>query len=234
MKYFAIDEDEHFLALTFSAPGTANAFSVDAAREIIKILKKYKTWTKPVVVKSGHPSVFCSGGNLNDYRRMKTKAEGLKTNREITKSLNEFAKWRPAKLAIVTGDCLGGGMEWLARFDFRWATPGAMFSFWQRRIGLSTGWGGGEWWARALGESRVRQLLLEAEWMTAQTAKSWGLVDRVLPLWKVDTALRSWSQNMDHPVVSELTPWQPNQEAKVFNRLWLGPYHASVLKSWRR
>jgi enoyl-CoA hydratase/carnithine racemase len=69
--------------LEFLARESANALSLDGARELGKIQREYKSWRKPVVVTSVHPSVFCSGGNLTDHKKSKTKAAGLKSNREI-------------------------------------------------------------------------------------------------------------------------------------------------------
>src|SRR6266404_1016884 len=163
MAHFKISEFPHHLHLDFFSAKAGNAFGLEVARELGGIQKKYKRWNKPMVVSSAHPTLFCSGGNLSDYKKMKGKAPGLKVNREITKHLQDFAAWPVAKLALIEGDALGGGIEWLSYFDFRWSTPHAMFCFWQRRIGLPPGWSGGARWAVRLGEAKVRVLLQESE-----------------------------------------------------------------------
>lgn len=230
--FFSIQESTSYLEFSFSAPRSANALSLKAARELQSLTKKYKKWSKPVIVSSGHPRVFCSGGNLTDYAKLKTKPEGLKINREIAACLDAFAAWPVIKIAWVNGDVLGGGMEWLARFDFRWSTPEAVFAFWQRRIGLSTGWGGGAWWAGKIGEENVRRLLIRAEPITATGALRIGLVDRILPQWRAQPELEKFVSDLAGESVSAARRWKIQSEAKVFASLWMASEHRAVLKRW--
>lgn len=234
MALIKISEEKTHLVLEFFAPDSSNAMSLAAARELGAIARKYKTWKKPVAVLSGHPKVFCSGGNLTDYKKLKTKAEGLKVNREITKHLSAFAGWPVVKLAAVEGDVLGGGMEWLACFDFRWSVPAALFAFWQRRIGLSPGWGGGARWARILGEVNVRRMLCEARLMTPATAVRMGVVDRIVPAWKIRAEVSHWANLLESDIVNSIYKWSPRDEVKMFGRLWLGTEHEKFLANWQR
>jgi enoyl-CoA hydratase/carnithine racemase len=233
MALIKICEEKTHLRLEFLSPDSANAMSLAAARELGAIVRKYKTWNKPVVVLSGHPKVFCSGGNITDYKKLKSKAEGLKVNREIEKHLSAFAKWPVVKLAVVEGDVLGGGMEWLGCFDFRWSTSSALLAFWQRRIGLSTGWGGGARWARLLGEGVVLRLLLEGSLITAPKALRLGLVDRIIPAWKIPEEISRWVNLLDSEILNSLSSWSVRDEAKTFGRLWLGSQHQKFLANWR-
>jgi enoyl-CoA hydratase/carnithine racemase len=185
MKAFKATEHENFLKVDFFVPRTANALSLEAARELRALQKQFSKIKKPVIVSSVHPRVFCSGGNLTDYKKLKGKAPGLKVNREIASILNAFAAWPVPKLALIDGDVLGGGMEWLARFDFRWASPNAYFVFWQKRIGLSPGWGGGRAWAAKIGEDNVRRLLLEGQILSAGKAVRESLIDRIVTGWRL-------------------------------------------------
>ncbi len=234
MALIKICEEKSHLRLEFYAPDSANALSLTAARELAEAAKIYKSWNKPVVVTSGHPRVFCSGGNLTDYKKLKKKAEGLKVNREITAALDSFAKWPAPKLAVVEGDVLGGGMEWLACFDFRWSTPGAAFAFWQKRIGLSTGWGGGTRWANRISQDQVRKLLIEARILPAEGALRLGLVDAVFPQWKIRAQASMWAADLSCEILNRLTSWSPKSEAKLFGELWLGTEHEKFLASWTR
>lgn len=233
MKLFKVSESDHALNIQFFVPGAANALSLEAARELKSLKKTVVKTKKPVLVSSAHPRLFCSGGNLSDYKRLKGKAPGLKVNREITAILNDFAAWPVPKLALIDGDVLGGGMEWLARFDFRWSTPNAFFAFWQRRIGLSTGWGGGKAWAAKLGEDQVRRLLLESRAMGAHESLHAGLVDRVLSPWRLQEEAEQWASRMGGETVRKLLRWNVASETRIFSDLWLAPAHADTLKNWR-
>ncbi len=233
MTLFSIDEREHFLSIRFSAADSANAFSLKAARELSALVKEFKSWRKPIVVGSAHPRIFCSGGNLTEYKKLGTKAEGLKVNREIAKSLDGFGAWSVVKIAVVNGDVLGGGMEWLARFDFRWSSPQAVFAFWQRRIGLSPGWGGGAWWSAKIGEDNLRKLLVAAAPLTATEALRENLIDRILPQWQIESELRTWTKDLGCKSSQVANNWSAKKEQKIFSSLWLEKEHLEVLRRWK-
>lgn len=233
MKSFKATETEYSLNIDFFIPGAANALSLEAARELRKLQKSYGKWKKPVIVSSVHPRVFCSGGNLSDYKKLKGKPPGLKVNREIQSVLDGFGNWAVPKLAVVEGDVLGGGMEWLARFDFRWSTPNAFFAFWQRRIGLSTGWGGGKAWSRIIGEEKVRKLLLEARVLSAGEALRHGLTDQIFCSWKIAEEASRWAARMSGDSANVTVKWSAAGEARSFSSLWMAREHAVTLKNWK-
>ena len=233
MKFFKVSESDHSLNIDFFVPGAANALSLEAARELKAIIKTHLKLKKPVIVESRHPRVFCSGGNLSDYKKQKGKAPGLKANREITAVLNEFGKWPVPKLALIEGDVLGGGLEWLARFDFRWSSPNAYFVFWQKRIGLSSGWGGGRAWSEKIGEDKVRRLLMESRTLSASAARGAGLVDRVVCGWRLHEEAKRWSEHMASETTLKLGKWSAARENLLFNSLWMAPAHAKTLRAWR-
>lgn len=234
MPAFTVHQNPHHLRLEFFAPASGNALGLDVARELTALQQEFRLFNKPVVVTSSHPRLFCSGGNLTDYQGLKSKAAGLKINREIQKHLTHFARWPVVKLAVLEGDVLGGGLEWLAGFDWRWSTPAVLMSFWQRRIGLSPGWGGGKAWAAKIGENRLRGLILAGELLSAERAQHHGLIDRILTPWMVPQAIEEWSENCDQPVVQRLTRWTSSKEKEIFTGLWQGPVHRAALSRWKK
>jgi enoyl-CoA hydratase/carnithine racemase len=233
MALFKTSETKHSLQIHFHVPESANAFSAQAAAELAKIQKKYKNWRKPVIVMSDHPRLFCSGGNLADYKKLKGKAPGLKINRGIERALDDFGAWNVPKIAVIEGDVLGGGMEWLARFDYRLATPHALLTFWQRRIGLSSGWGGGAAWSAILGEDRVRRLLLGGKILSALEARRLGLVDELCSSWKIRADALHLASTLEGEISRDLVDWSAAKEGRLFQSLWMGETHRRVLKEWK-
>lgn len=232
MAYFTVEEKPACLIVRFHAPDSGNALSIAVARELGALPSRFKKSRKPVIVTSSHPNLFCSGGNLSDYAKLKGKAPGLKINREIQKHLKIFAAWPVVKLAVIEGDVFGGGMEWLGYFDYRWASPYARFAFWQKRIGLSPGWGGGTKWSARVGESAVRGLLVEGRLLGSGEAYHHGLVDRVVSSWKILDEAERWCSALQGEEPT-LLRWNVKSETKLFAKLWLGPAHRAILKRWK-
>lgn len=231
---FKVQESDQFLEVEFYSPHNHNALSLAAARDLVAISRQYRKWDRPVVVSSAHPRMFCAGGDMAYYASLENRSAGFKVNREIQSSLAQFQKWQVVKVAIINGDVLGGGMEWLARFDFRWICSGVLLGFWQKRIGLTTGWGGGSEWARIIGEERVRQLLLEGVLMDPIRAQRLGLVDRVVARWSWRKEMVEWCGRIHSGADVDIATWSVKKESKIFGKLWGAPLHSRALRKFSK
>jgi enoyl-CoA hydratase len=94
-------------------------------------------------------------------------------------------------LARLNGLTLGAGLEIAAACDLRIAVTGARFAMPEVAIGIPSvveasllpgliGWG------------RTRRLLLLGEWIGAEAAESWGLVEKVVDPAALDAAVQEW------------------------------------------
>lgn len=155
----------------------ANALTLEDSAKLAQELKK--KWHRIVCI--GTERVFCSGGHLKDYARLKKREEGLKINRQIQKNLQLLEKHPAWKIAFVGGDCFGGGIEFLGCFDAIFAAPEVLFGFWQNRMGLSYGWGGYGRLQKKVSASFLKKALLEEKIYTSFQCKEVGLVDEILP-----------------------------------------------------
>ena len=134
-----IIEHKKFIETVLNDSNSKNAFSLSIAREIRTCFAnaKHKSW----LLRAQGP-VFCSGGQLKDYANLDSSEQGIAVNNEIRAILHELSQMPVAKTALVDGHCFGGGIELLSCFDYVVATPKSLFALWQKRIGLSFGWGG--------------------------------------------------------------------------------------------
>jgi enoyl-CoA hydratase len=98
-------------------------------------------------------------------------------------------------IARVNGFCLGAGLEVMAACDMHIASDNAVFGMPEVKIGLPSvveaallpqliGWG------------RTKLLLYTGDNIDAQTALQWGLVEKVVPLVDLDTALGRWVESI--------------------------------------
>lgn len=231
--------------LVFSDVETRNSFRVTTAADLSKHLKVLEK-TCGVLLFRAEGRVFCSGGNLNDHVSQ-GPLKGKAANREITKVLSQLNELKIPTVAFVEGDALGGGLELLSAFDFVWSTPHVLFGFWQRRMGLAFGWGGGARLVRRLGAGLVARYALEARALTAHEALRTGLIDRVvsrscsdskelredlrLELMRLALLPKSSVQALKAP--RKVPAAEARAEQKVFEKLWFGPTHRAALQSFR-
>lgn len=225
------------LEAVFSNADSRNALSLEAARELNALLKQARTCDALLVRAEGR--VFCAGGNIKDHIAM-GKAASLKGNREIAAACESLSKLAIPTIAVVEGDVLGGGVEFLSCFDIVLATPHVAIGFWQRRLGLVYGWGGGARLERRLGRHAVSRLAIQASAMTGREAYEMGLVDRVVAPWQIR------EEGLAELIRVAVLPKEPvgafkansqrltaNPESRAgFEKLWFGNEHQGRMKAF--
>lgn len=220
------------LTLLLDDPQTNQSFGIHQARTLKQSIESQNY---SYVVLRSQSSVFCSGGNLQDYARMNVSSEGLKVNQEIRDILDTFYKLAVPKLAMVTGDCYGGGVELISCCQWIYATPEVLFGLWQRKIGLSFGWGGYERLKTKMSTGSITAWLLEGETKSAERCKQLGLVDHIIAHHKVDDEIENWVRHQSRLYQKSFQPIYENldlNEVKTFESLWWSEYHKQELKKF--
>lgn len=211
---------------------SANALTLAESRLLKKHLKK-KAWKLIICV--GKERVFCSGGPLKDYARLKTKDQGLKINREIAKNLQVLEKHKAFKIAFVGGDCFGGGIEFLGCFDLIYSAPAAFYSFWQNRMGVSYGWGGYGRLKSKLSESFLKFALLEEKTLTAFEMKRAGLIYQILAKNQFEIVIAHWQKLfLSKKSKIEIQKNLQKNSQQVFEKLWWTEEHLQQLQKFAK
>lgn len=206
--YLALDESE-----THQSLGKQQV-------EVMKEALIAKGFERLVLVSNGR--VFCSGGNLQDYAHMKSANEGREVNRFIRETLTMLDTLPVPKLAVVNGDCFGGGIELLSCFDTIYSTPSALFALWQAKMHLSFGWGGYERLLRRLPERHLMSWLYSGEPKSATRCQQLGLVDKLIPLHRCQQEIGLWEEKKvaaSAELREQISSWK-SDEVSLFDHLW--------------
>lgn len=210
---------------------SANALTLADSRLLKKHLKK--PWKLVICV--GTERVFCSGGPLKDYARLKTKSAGQKINREITQNIQALEKHKAFKIAFVGGDCFGGAIEFLGGFDLIYSAPSAFYGFWQNRMGVSYGWGGYQRLQSKLGESFLKLALLEEKTLTAFEMKAAGLIHQIIPLNEFELMISHWQKLfLSKKSKFEIQKNLQKNSQQVFDKLWWTEEHLQLLQKFAK
>lgn len=125
---------------------------------------------------------FCTGADLDevsarraDYDRL---ADFIARGHEVLLRLEDCPL---PVVAAVQGYCLAGGLELMMAADVVLAAEDARIGCQHARYGLVPGWGGTQRLARLVGLRRALELMYSARWLDADEARSWGLVNDVVP-----------------------------------------------------
>lgn len=176
----------HVTVMTLNDPGVLNAFGQKLREDMQAAMDRIESGSSRCLVITGAGRAFCSGANLNDPDRpprdraaeARGEAEG-----DLERWYNPmFLRLRALPFPVVTainGIAAGAGMSLALSGDIRIAARSASFLQAFARIGLVPDCGSSWLLPRLVGIARAMELSLLAERLPAETALSWGLINRL-------------------------------------------------------
>ena len=84
-------------------------------------------------------------------------------------------------IAAVNGFALGGGLELAMSCHFRIASDNAKMGLPEVTLGVIPGYGGTQRLPQLVGKGKAMEMILSATMLTAEEAKTWRLVNHVVP-----------------------------------------------------
>src|SRR5260370_37840379 len=123
---------------------------------------------QPLII-AGNSEFFSVGADLNEISRLSPPAayEFSKMGQTL---MNEIEHFPAPVYAVVSGHCMGGGLDLALACHRRMAAPHALFGHRGAALGLVTGWGGTQRLPRLIGRARALEMLVTAEKITAEPA----------------------------------------------------------------
>jgi enoyl-CoA hydratase len=128
------------------------------------------------VIITGNGKSFCSGLDLAIVH-----TENLFNPRGDGADLPDiFKACKKPIIGAINGHAITGGFEIALNCDFLIASENASFADTHARVGIHPGWGMTQLLQQAVGRRRARQMSFTCQFITAQTAREWGLVNEVV------------------------------------------------------
>ncbi|HVC15017.1 MAG TPA: enoyl-CoA hydratase-related protein [Acidimicrobiales bacterium] len=148
-----------------------------------------------VLVLTGAGDDFCSGADLSGPGRPSLEdpaaaLEGVRRVGELARSLHGLGK---PSIARVDGVAVGAGLGLAIGCDLVLAADRARFSTIFARRALSPDCGTSWLLPRLVGAAKAKELAYFADVVDADTARSVGLVNRVVPHEELDTVVGEWA-----------------------------------------
>src|SRR6195952_122643 len=172
--------------MTLNDPSVLNAFGQKLREDMTIAMDQVEAGSARCLVITGAGRAFCSGANLNDPDRQ-DRDRAAEARGEARSDLEAwynpmFLRLRALPVPVVTainGIAAGAGMSLALSGDIRVAARSASFLQAFARIGLVPDCGSSWLLPRMIGMARAMELSLLAERLPAETALSWGLINRV-------------------------------------------------------
>ncbi len=180
VTYDAQREHERIGIVTLNHPEKRNALSTEMLRDLDEVLKTIAAEGKVnVVVLRGAGTVFSSGHDLKEVREGGTP-EILKLFRVCEDAFGTIRRMPQVVIAEVHGIATAAGCQLVAAADLavaataaKFATPGVKIGFFCTTPSVFLG--------RAVPRKKAAEMLFTGDYMSAEDAERFGLVNRVVP-----------------------------------------------------
>ena len=138
--------------------------------------------TRAVVISGAGDRAFVAGADIKEFPALRENG-GVEGG--AARGLQAVGKRMDAAhipfVAAIKGFCLGGGLELAMCCDVRICADDAKLGQPEIKLGLIPGGGGTQRLPRLVGQGRANLLNLGGDFIDAETAYQWGLVERVVP-----------------------------------------------------
>jgi enoyl-CoA hydratase len=138
--------------------------------------------TRAIVLRGAGERAFVAGADIKEFPSVADTGREAGGPANALQSLgHRMDAARTPFVAAVHGFCLGGGLELAMCCDVRICSDDAKLGQPEIKLGLIPGGGGTQRLPRLVGLGRANLLNLGGEFIDAQTAYAWGLVEKVVP-----------------------------------------------------
>lgn len=174
-----VEKTGEIAIVTLNRPSAMNALSRELRSAIAKTVDELEADPAiRVMILTGNGKAFCAGLDLKELGQ-----KGLSNpNETITQGdpVRSLGKFSGPIIGAINGVAITGGFELALACDVLIASPNARFADTHARVGVMPGWGLSQKLSRAIGIYRAKELSLTGNFLSAQQAAEWGLVNRVV------------------------------------------------------
>ena len=180
--------------LRISNPGKMNALSLAMWRELRAVFDAVQHAETPprVIVVRGADREFVAGADIEEFPQFRFEPESLAAYHDdiVAPALHAMLDCDVPLIAHIEGACIGGGLEIAACCDLRLCEPESRFGVPIARLGFPMAPAEVEIVSHILGQTLLRELLIEARLMGAAEAHQRGVVTRVVDVDKLEDEVR--------------------------------------------
>ena len=143
---------------------------------------------RAIVLRGGGDRAFVAGADIKECPALRETASEGGSARGIQRLGHRMDAADTPFVAAIHGYCLGGGLELAMCCDVRVCADNATLGQPEIQLGLIPGGGGTQRLPRLVGQGRAMFLNLTGDFIDAETAYAWGLVERVVSAAELEDA----------------------------------------------
>jgi len=186
--------------LRISNPGKMNALNLGMWRELRAVFDAVRLADAPprVIVVRGADREFVAGADIEEFPQFRFEPESLAAYHDdvVAPALHAMLDCDVPLIAHIEGACIGGGLEIAACCDLRLCEPESRFGVPIARLGFPMAPAEVEIVSHIVGQTLLRELLIEARLLGAAEAHARGIVTRVIDAGQLEAEVRRVAENI--------------------------------------
>jgi enoyl-CoA hydratase len=187
-----IERDGPVAVVTLNRPEAMNALSRALRSDLAKAMLEVNDddTIRAVVLTGAGTRAFTAGLDLKELGADTSNLGAANAEGAAENPVKAIEQCRKPVIGAINGVAITGGFEVALACDILIASENARFADTHARIGIMPGWGLSQKLSRMIGISRAKELSFSGNFLDAQTACAWGLVNRVVPADELLTAAK--------------------------------------------
>jgi enoyl-CoA hydratase len=150
-----------------------------------------------IVMRGATADAFISGADISEFPSLRANAEQARAYRDAPgKAIAAMVESPKPVLAMISGVCIGGGLQVALSCDIRIASRGTRFGVPAARLGLAYPLEGVIALTHVVGPANARDILLSARLFDTEEAFAMGLVNRVVEHAALEESVRDYALKM--------------------------------------
>ena len=165
--------------LTLRGHGGENALALETLEQLADEVERLSgdQAVRMIAITGAGTRIFCAGADLPRVRDL----PGAEVTERGSRACDRIAAVPVPTVAVLNGHAVGGGIDLALACDWRIAAQGAKLRFIHNELGYCPPWGGAQRLSRLLGAGAALRLFATCDLLSADEARTIGLVDAVLP-----------------------------------------------------
>lgn len=186
--------------ITINRPESYNAYTWRTLQEMTQAFRdaSWDDHIAVVVLTGAGDKAFGTGGDVKEYASQYTRRphdywKWMGLFADCIDGLRNIGK---PTIARLNGMVVGGGNEFNMACDLAIAADHVRIRQVGTEVGSVAAGGATQWLPIMVGDRRAREILMLCEWIDAQTALDWGLVNQVVPYAELDDAVATMAAKL--------------------------------------
>ncbi|MGC6534105.1 MAG: enoyl-CoA hydratase [Parvibaculales bacterium] len=176
----SVDKHDGFAVVTLNRPDAMNALSAALRAELAQAVDALKADAaiRVLILTGAGDKAFTAGLDLKELGGNANDTALTIATDDPVQSLSRFSG---PIIGAINGVAITGGFELALACDVLIGTPNTRFADTHARVGILPGWGLSQKLTRLLGPSRAKEVSLTGNFISAEQALAWGLINHIVP-----------------------------------------------------